>query len=223
MGLISRVSSRTYRDYIMSSSLMQEVILEESQADREKYDNQGEVYAIVMSIEALEKAYVKDCLTQDQYVQQCNRLLAQYKQAWNLLDHSEIDNIESFVKIYTLKVPLALERIRVDRPLNIKDDKGNTKRLIAEITTSYITTSNFLEMGLTATDDLLSNLQTLHHNLERISNLPSESDAITKIALWMQKLRNKSASEEIEEDEVRQMKLDISTAQNAFDFFLDES
>ena len=151
------------------SSLMQEVALEETQGDREKYDNQGEVYAIVMTMEALEKAFLKDCLTQDQYVQQCNRLLAQYKQAWKFIDNSEFENIEAFIKNYTLQAPLALERIRADRPLNIKDDKGNTKKLIAEITGSYITTSNFLEMGLTATDDLLSNLlQSLEYLLQLV-------------------------------------------------------
>ena len=45
----------------------------------------------------------------------------------------EFPTVESFMAKYRLDAPAALERIKEDRPITIKDDKGNTSKLIAEI------------------------------------------------------------------------------------------
>ena len=37
------------------------------------------------------------------------------------------------VYLYQLDCPAALERIKEDRPITIKDDKGNTSKCIADI------------------------------------------------------------------------------------------
>ena len=45
----------------------------------------------------------------------------------------EFPTVETFMAKYRLDAPAALERIKEDRPITIKDDKGNTSKLIAEI------------------------------------------------------------------------------------------
>ena len=114
---------------------MQEVRLFSGPTDREMYDNMGEVYAIVMSLQALEKAFMKDCITNEQYTSRCSKLLGQYKTAWTAMQNTQCDisAIEEFLKEYRLDAPLALQRIRDDRPYTMKDDKGNAGKLIAEI------------------------------------------------------------------------------------------
>ena len=119
----------------MAINRMQEVRLFTGPSDREMFDNMGEVYAIVMSLQALEKAFMKDCLTHDLYTSRCTKLLAQYKTAWVAMQNTNCDimAIEEFLKEYRLDAPLALQRIRDDRPFTMKDDKGNAGKLIAEI------------------------------------------------------------------------------------------
>ena len=49
---------------------------------------------------------------------------------------------------YRLDAPAALERIKEDRPINIKDDKGNTSKLIAEIVALFITAMDKLKLDI---------------------------------------------------------------------------
>ena len=44
------------------SSLMEEVRLGRSAAERERVDNMAELYAVLNTLECLEKAYIRDCV-----------------------------------------------------------------------------------------------------------------------------------------------------------------
>lgn len=44
-------------------SPQQEVKLYKNAREREKYDNMAELFAVVKTMQALEKAYIKDCVT----------------------------------------------------------------------------------------------------------------------------------------------------------------
>ncbi|EDM15955.1 vacuolar protein sorting 28 (yeast) (predicted), isoform CRA_b [Rattus norvegicus] len=43
--------------------LYEEVKLYKNAREREKYDNMAELFAVVKTMQALEKAYIKDCVT----------------------------------------------------------------------------------------------------------------------------------------------------------------
>lgn len=47
----------------MSDNLYEEVRLYRSSREREKYDNLADLYAVINSLQALEKAHIKDCVT----------------------------------------------------------------------------------------------------------------------------------------------------------------
>jgi ESCRT-I complex subunit VPS28 len=112
--------------------LFEEVKLCKSVKEKERYDNLANLFAIITTIQQLEKAYSKDCVTAKEYTASCSNLLAQYKSAFKLVEN-EFNTIDDFVKKYKLDAPIALERIKEDRPVTIKDDKGNTNKCIAEI------------------------------------------------------------------------------------------
>lgn len=44
-------------------NLYEEVRLYRSSREREKYDNLADLYAVINSLQALEKAHIKDCVT----------------------------------------------------------------------------------------------------------------------------------------------------------------
>ena len=95
-----------------------------SAREREKYDTMADLYAVINTIQCLEKAYIKDAITPKEYTGACSKLLVQYKAAFKMVQSEEFPTVESFVKKYRLDCPAALERIREDRPITIKDDKG---------------------------------------------------------------------------------------------------
>lgn len=74
---------------------------------------------------------------------------------------------------------------------------------------------------MTAADDLVNDVSNLHQQLSRLSNLPNHSEAITLISKWKDVLKNMQASDALDEEQTRQMKLDVSTAHSAFDQFLE--
>lgn len=58
--------------------------LASSSNERDLYDSLAEVYSIIITLEALEKAYLKDSVAAVYYTDTCGRLLQQYKS--NLAD-----------------------------------------------------------------------------------------------------------------------------------------
>lgn len=81
----------------------------------------------------------------DRYTGACSKLLVQYKAAFKQVQGEGFPTIEQFVAAFKLDCPAALERIREDRPITIKDDRGNTSKCIADIVTvSLFFISNLL-------------------------------------------------------------------------------
>lgn len=61
----------------------QEVTLAETRAERDLQDSLAEVFSIITTIDALEKAFIKDAIPETEYTETCDRLLKQYKAILN--------------------------------------------------------------------------------------------------------------------------------------------
>ena len=55
----------------------QEVKLFRNAREREKYDNMADLFALIQTLQCLEKAYIKDAVTAKEYTEACSKLLAQ--------------------------------------------------------------------------------------------------------------------------------------------------
>ena len=78
-------------------SLDEEVKLPSNASERDLVDSLAEIYSIVITLDALEKAFNKDSVGDAEYTELCNRLLRQYKS--NLADARiarEFDSLEAF-------------------------------------------------------------------------------------------------------------------------------
>ncbi|CAH1640861.1 unnamed protein product [Spodoptera littoralis] len=185
--------------------LYEEVKLYRNAREREKHDNMAELYAVVSTLQHLEKAYMRDCVRAQEYTAACSRLLVQYRVAFKQVQADEFPNIEAFVAKYRLDCPAALERIRENKPNLIKDDKGNTNKYIAEIVS--------LRLEFRAMDMIQPELRDLRDTMDRLIMLPEDFEG--KI-----KLSEMSASDELSESQVRQLLFDLETSYGAFNKFL---
>uniref|UniRef100_A0A672U331 Vacuolar protein sorting-associated protein 28 homolog n=1 Tax=Strigops habroptila TaxID=2489341 RepID=A0A672U331_STRHB len=140
--------------------LYEEVKLYKNAREREKYDNMAELFAVVKTLQALEKAYIKDCVSPNEYTAACSRLLVQFKAALKQVQGAEISSIDDFCRKFRLDCPLAMERIKEDRPITIKDDKGNLNRCIADIVSLFITVMDKLRLEIRAMDEVRSHRTT---------------------------------------------------------------
>ncbi|XP_045455706.1 vacuolar protein sorting-associated protein 28 homolog [Melitaea cinxia] len=200
--------------------LYEEVKLYRNAREREKHDNMAELYAVVSTLQHLEKAYMRDCVRAQEYTAACSRLLVQYRVAFKQVQGDEFPTIESFVTKFRLDCPAALERIRENKPNLIKDDKGNTNKYIAEIVSLYITLMDKLRLELRAMDMIQPELRDLKDTMDRLEMLPEDFEGKLKIQEWLDKLSEMSASDELSESQVRQLVFDLESSYGAFNKFL---
>lgn len=204
-------------------SHLEELKLYNNTKEREKFDNQADLYAVINTLQNLEKAYIRDCVTPKEYTAACSKLLVQYKSAFKQVQGDEYQTVEQFVKKYRLDCPAALERIREDRPITIKDDKGNTSKCIADIVSLFITIMDKLRLDIKAMDELQPDLRDLMDTMNRLSILPSNFEGKEKVSTWLTTLGSMSASDELNETQVRQLIFDLESSYNAFNRILHQS
>jgi len=203
--------------------LMEEVRLYRNPREREKIDNLAELFAVINTLQCLEKAYIKDSVKNKEYTGNCSKLLVQYKAAFKQVQGEEFPTLESFMTKYRLDAPAALERIKEDRPITIKDDKGNTSKLIAEIVALFITAMDKLKLDYRSMDDLHAELKDLNESLSRLSLLPPDWTGRQKISTWLTTLSGMQASDELDESQARQLSFDLESSYNDFNKILHSS
>ncbi|CAG9131287.1 Vacuolar protein-sorting-associated protein 28 [Plutella xylostella] len=200
--------------------LYEEVKLYRNAREREKHDNMAELYAVVCTLQHLEKAYMRDCVPAPEYTAACSRLLVQCRVAFKQVQGEEYPNVEAFVSKFRLDCPAALERIRENKPNLIKDDKGNTNKYIAEIVSLFITLMDKLRLEFKAMDMIQPELRDLRDTMDRLQMLPDDFEGKIKVAEWLDKLGAMSAADELSEAQVRQLLFDLESAYGAFNKFL---
>ncbi|EEB19112.1 conserved hypothetical protein [Pediculus humanus corporis] len=203
--------------------LLEEVKLYRGAREREKYDNMADLYAVIKTLQALEKAYIRDCVTAKEYTAACSKLLVQYKAAFKQVQGDEFPTVEAFIKKFRLDCPAALERIKEDRPITIKDDKGNTSKCIADIVSLFITIMDKLRLEIRAMDELHQDIKDLADTMNRLMLLPSDFEGKEKVAHWLEVLSNMQASDELSDVQARQLIFDLETSYNAFNKILHSS
>ncbi|TRY74895.1 hypothetical protein TCAL_14588 [Tigriopus californicus] len=191
---------------------MEEVRIYRNPREREKYDNQAELFAVINTLQHLEKAYIKDCAPAKEYTSHCSKLLVQYKAAFKQVQSDEFPTVEDLMRKYRMDCKLALERIRADRPITIKDDKGNTSKLIAASVAGFITVMDKLRLDIRSMDELFPDVKDLAENLSRLSLLPSDYEGRKKIEKWLTTLNTMEASDELTDTQARQMVFDLESS-----------
>nr|XP_002131096.1 vacuolar protein sorting-associated protein 28 homolog [Ciona intestinalis] len=200
--------------------LYQEVKLYSNAREREKYDNLAELYSIIKTLQALEKAYIKDSITAKDYTGACSKMLEQYKVAFRQVK-TEVSTLDEFVKRYKLEdCHAALERIREDRPITIPDDGGNTSKCVADIVSLFITVMDKLRLDIRAMDELHPDLKDLSESMSRMTTLPMNFEGRTKVQAWLTTFAGMAASDDLTDPQARQMLFDMDSAYNAFNRFL---
>ena len=85
----------------------QTVKLYNNSQQRRLYEDMADLYTIIKSTEHLEKAYIKDAISSDEYTEACQRLISQFKTTEKALGLNTLD----FMNEYKMDCPLAVERL----------------------------------------------------------------------------------------------------------------
>ncbi|KAI8581027.1 hypothetical protein K450DRAFT_234285 [Umbelopsis ramanniana AG] len=205
-----------------SISLDEEVKLFTNNKNREKYDNMADLFSIIVLMEHLEKAFIRDSITADEYTPQCSNLIAKYKTALNFLSDTVTD-LESFMAKYKLSCPAAVIRFKIGVPATYEHaigdpskDTGKSAKYVAEVVQHFITLMDTLKLNIYAADSLHPILADLIQSLNNVSTLPADFDGKAKVKNWLITLNGMKASDEITEEQARQMLFDMERAHTEF-------
>ena len=86
-------------------NLDEEVKLSTTAAERDLNESLAEIYSIIITLDALEKAYLRDSVSESDYTETCSRLIKQYKS--NLADETvskAFGDLESFKREWGVRV-----------------------------------------------------------------------------------------------------------------------
>ncbi|KAJ5126600.1 Vacuolar protein sorting-associated VPS28 N-terminal [Penicillium atrosanguineum] len=213
-----------------SINLDEEVKLVSSSGERDLYESLAEIYSIIVTLDGLEKAYIKDVVTEAEYTETCTRLLKQYKSS--LGDESvsrEFVDLETFKRTWGLECPRASERLRIGLPATVEQAShgaiaasntasggggGASGSLILAATENFITFLDALKLNMLSKDALHPLLSEVIQSVNKVTDGDFESRG--KIIQWLIALNQMRATEELNEDQARELSFDIDQAYQGF-------
>jgi ESCRT-I complex subunit VPS28 len=225
------------------------VKLVSSSGERDLYESLAEIYSIIVTLDGLEKAYIKDVVTEAEYTETCTRLLKQYKSS--LGDETvarEFVDLESFKRTWgvstypnelvlsvsltnrQLECPRATERLRIGLPATVEQASHNAPisgsgaagglgggasgSLILTATENFITFLDALKLNMVSKDALHPLLSEVIQSVNKVTD--GEFENRGKIIQWLIALNQMRATEELSEDQARELAFDIEQAYQGF-------
>ncbi|KAL9600936.1 MAG: hypothetical protein Q9219_002871 [cf. Caloplaca sp. 3 TL-2023] len=211
-------------------NLDEEVKLSATAAERDLCDSLAEIYSIIVTLDGLEKAYIRDSITESEYTELCSRLLNQYKSI--LKDETvsrEFVDLETFKNKWDIECPRATERLRVNLPATIAEPSvahsgpsnatlqprsSATGSQILLATENFITFLDALRLHMLSKDSLHPLLSEVIQSVNSVTTADFESRG--KIISWLIRLNGMKATEELAEEEARQLTFDMEGAYAGF-------
>ncbi|KAF7561343.1 hypothetical protein G7046_g2778 [Stylonectria norvegica] len=208
-------------------NLDEEVKLTNTRAERDLQDSLAELFSIIVTLDELEKAFLKDAIPEAEYTEICERSLRQYKAL--LADETiakEFKDLEDFKAQWDLEAPRATERLRVGMPSTTMTANASAPApapsaannssgvLILEATQEFITFLDAVKLGLLSKDQLHPLLSDVIQSVNRVTDKDFENRG--KIVQWLITLNQMRATEELSEQQARELELDIQQAYQGF-------
>jgi len=201
---------------------MAEIRLVEDAKERRRMEDMADLFAIIKTTQHLEQAYVRDCVSSEAYTEACQRLLAQFKTTEAALrSDPHFPGTDAFIREYRMDCPLAQERLLVAGvPATViyAHSDANAKEtsvLVAEATQWFITAMDVLKLDQRAVDEVHPAISDLVKVLNKCQKVTPGFDK-SKLNDWLVALNGMRASEELDDDQVRQLLLDLDTAYASF-------
>ncbi|KAF3934245.1 hypothetical protein ABW20_dc0110621 [Dactylellina cionopaga] len=226
-----------------SISLDEEVKLYTTTAQRSLHESLADLFSIIVALDFLEKAFVRDSIKEHEYTPTCFRLLGQYK---TILSNDEVSrafvDLETFKREYDIEYPAATSRLKIGVPATSEhpsrgggadlpqgnmpkngitailkqsqQSAGPSAKAVAECTQNFITFMDALSLDFKAKDQLHPLLSELMSSLNNVSN--GDFEGRGNLVHWLIKLNSMKATEEMDKEDARQMAFDVDNAYQAF-------
>lgn len=93
---------------------------------------------------------------------------------------------------------------------------GNLKQRVFDITTKFIMANDVLALGMTSIDQVAPGVRDVQQALQNYPNMPASYTGLKSLTKWVQVLEQKKATDNLNENEMRELKYDLEQALQQF-------
>ena len=178
--------------------------------EEEKIQNPANIYSLIRTLQFIEWAYNFSHIDRESYTKETNIILEQYKNATNAF--TEYEGLDNFVKHYKLEdCTYAINRIKEG---NIKE-RASTQVIAIQKMTQYFNDLNLmLDSDSLSVADIVQLYLELCNTFDDLKNLINlQHEDIHKIKQCYLNLKNnRKAADILNDEEKKQMKIDLGVA-----------
>lgn len=207
--------------------------------EKETIENVADVYSIIIALDHIEKAYLRDSISSNHYTQSVNKLLAQYRTYMNMEDvANHVGDLHQFKEKYNIIASNAITRLERGIPVTVEhaidDDQGTSNgdksagsesgnnknsgkynaKNVAEATGNFITVMDALKLNYRAKDQLHPLMAELLLSINRVTNQDFENRS--KLIEWIVKINKMKADETLNDHEARELLFELDQAYKSF-------
>lgn len=202
----------------------EEVVLYSNIKERRKWDQLGDLFAILKVVEHLESARIKSAVDRDAYTSHCGDLISRYKDLQGALSaDGSITSTADFAEQYGMDVPYAMERlVKYGVPATVlhknhgQTDASSHAKQAAEVTQCFITAMDALKLGQRAVDEVQPVMTDLVGHLNKCERVADDFVGLEKARNWLVALNAMRASDELTDEQIRQLLHDLDVSYGAF-------
>ncbi|KAJ3436200.1 vacuolar protein sorting-associated protein 28 [Anaeramoeba flamelloides] len=188
--------------------------------ERELLENESNLFSIMQTLENLEKAYVRDSITSKEYTNECWKMISQFKTALSAVGIG-IKEVPKWLKEKDIDLPAASKVLivtgvpsTVTHGLGITESNQNSSVFIFETASYFITAMDSVKLNMIAVDQIQPILTDLMNSINKIENLPQNYQGSKRLMKWLSTLNLMKASDELTEEQSRQLLFELETAYN---------
>ena len=189
--------------------------------EEEKIQNPANIYSLIRTLQFIEWAYNFSHIDRESYTKETNIILEQYKNATNAF--TEYEGLDNFVKHYKLEdCTYAINRIKGG---NIKE-RASTQVIAIQKMTQYFNDLNLmLDSDSLSVADIVQLYLELCNTFDDLKNLINlQHEDIHKIKQCYLNLKNnRKAADILNDEEKKQMKIDLGVANSTITKLLSSS
>ena len=189
--------------------------------EEEKIQNPANIYSLIRTLQFIEWAYNFSHIDRESYTKETNIILEQYKNATNAFP--EYEGLDNFVKHYKLEdCTYAINRIKEG---NIKDRASSQVIAIQKMTQYFNDLNLMLDSDALSVADIVQLYLELCNTFDDLKNLVDlRNEDIQKIKQCYLTLKNnRKAADILNEEEKKQMKIDLGVANSTITKLLSSS
>ena len=189
--------------------------------EEEKIQNPANIYSLIRTLQFIEWAYNFSHIDRESYTKETNIILEQYENAKNA--YPEYEGLDTFVKHYKLEdCTYAINRIKEGR---VKDRASNSVIAIQKMTQYFNDLNLILDTETLSVSDIVQMYLELCNSLEDLKNLINlQNEDISKIRQCYLNLKNnRKAADILDDEEKKQMKIDLGVANSTITKLLSSS